>query len=335
MSTSPDTTPNPAPELVPETVSAPVPEVPEVPEYAVRLRQARLERGLEIADVASRMRLRRPLIEAMERGDLAALGAPVFVRGYIAGYAQLLGLPSELADEALPKVEAAAAAPELHTNQSMSQGRYLLDRYARRFVYVALTASIVVPVVLLAMRDDLPAPATLLQPAGQMASNGDSLDIEPIELAPDTRLVNPSSTRFDQPVMASLAPIYSSRNAQQQLMTPAPPAAPALMPEETPATDQAGVVTGEIPEQGLVLHMVGESWIEVLGNDGKRLAHGVLQAGEMRQFDPGKVKQVVLGNGSAVEVRMNGAQVDLNPYRKANVVRFAVSSDGSLKPSGG
>jgi cytoskeleton protein RodZ len=38
----------------------------------------------------------------------------------------------------------------------------------------------------------------------------------------------------------------------------------------------------------------------------------------------------MLGNASAVEVQQRGATLDLAPYRKANVARFAVSSDGSV-----
>jgi cytoskeleton protein RodZ len=41
---------------------------------------------------------------------------------------------------------------------------------------------------------------------------------------------------------------------------------------------------------------------------------------------------VVLGNASAVEVQQAGSTVDIAPYRRANVARFTVSSDGSLAP---
>ena len=41
---------------------------------------------------------------------------------------------------------------------------------------------------------------------------------------------------------------------------------------------------------------------------------------------------VVLGNAAAVRVTRDGAEVDLTPFRRANVARFALSSDGSLAP---
>ena len=115
----------------------------------LRLRTARETAGISLEDAAGRLKLRASILDALEREDLAALGAPVFARGYAASYARLLGLPEQIADRLFPREEVVAAVP-LQSAARVSHGRYLLDRYARRFVYVALTAAIVVPVVLLA-----------------------------------------------------------------------------------------------------------------------------------------------------------------------------------------
>jgi len=40
----------------------------------------------------------------------------------------------------------------------------------------------------------------------------------------------------------------------------------------------------------------------------------------------------VLGNAAQVQVQQNGAIIDLGPYRRANVARFTVSSEGSVAP---
>ncbi|NLB13157.1 MAG: helix-turn-helix domain-containing protein, partial [Gammaproteobacteria bacterium] len=143
-----------------------------------RLRQAREAAGLSVAEAAEQLRLRTALVDAMERGDLAALGAPIFARGYLGSYARLLDLPAAIVDELYPREEVVAAAP-LRSSSRISHGRFLLDRYARRLVYVALTASIVVPVILLATRDHLPDPAALLAPLDEsMALDGDNATIQ-------------------------------------------------------------------------------------------------------------------------------------------------------------
>lgn len=82
----------------------------------------------------------------------------------------------------------------------------------------------------------------------------------------------------------------------------------------------------------LTLRMVGDSWVQVIAPDGSSVEQGLLKAGEERSFGKGQVGRVVLGNASAVEVQQLGSTVDMTPYKRANVARFAVSSDGSLVP---
>ena len=82
----------------------------------------------------------------------------------------------------------------------------------------------------------------------------------------------------------------------------------------------------------LKLRMLGDSWVQVTAPDGSSLEKGLLKAGEERTFRNGEVGGVVLGNAAAVEVQQAGSTLDLTPYMRANVARFAVSSQGSLAP---
>jgi cytoskeleton protein RodZ len=83
---------------------------------------------------------------------------------------------------------------------------------------------------------------------------------------------------------------------------------------------------------GLILRMSGDSWVQITGPDGDTLEKGLLKSGEERSYRNGQVSRVVLGNASAVEVQQAGSTVDIAPYKRANVARFTVSSDGSLAP---
>ena len=83
---------------------------------------------------------------------------------------------------------------------------------------------------------------------------------------------------------------------------------------------------------GLSLRMTGDSWVQIDAPGGANLEYGLLKAGEERSFRSGEVGRVVLGNAAAVEVQQSGSTVDLTPYKRANIARFAVSSDGSLAP---
>lgn len=56
-----------------------------------QLRAARERMGLGTTQAAERLHVDTTVIEALEAGRFAALGAPVFVRGHLRHYAELLG----------------------------------------------------------------------------------------------------------------------------------------------------------------------------------------------------------------------------------------------------
>ncbi|QWP75022.1 helix-turn-helix domain-containing protein [Lysobacter sp. K5869] len=84
--------------------------------------------------------------------------------------------------------------------------------------------------------------------------------------------------------------------------------------------------------KSLTFKFSGDSWVQIVGNDGRKLEEGILGAGQERNYAPGEVANVRLGNTSAVEVLNAGQPVDLTPFSRANVARFTLSSDGSLAP---
>lgn len=168
----------------------------------------------------------------------------------------------------------------------------LLESVARRAVYVVLTAMIVIP-AWLATRSHLGGPAA--------GPDTVALDVVPEATdAPARAPAAPAHPRVGKrgdPYVASLTPL------------PRPPAPPVLS-----------------------FRLNGDSWVQVQAPDGRALEEGLLKAGEQRSYREGEVGRVVLGNAAAVEVQQGGNTVDVTPYQRANVARFAVSSDGSLAP---
>ncbi len=78
-----------------------------------QLRTAREQQGLSVAQVAGSLRVDVAVIESLEAGRFFALGAPVFARGYLRHYAELLG---ESLDEVTGRYQAlqeAATSPDL------------------------------------------------------------------------------------------------------------------------------------------------------------------------------------------------------------------------------
>ena len=74
-----------------------------------RFRAAREERGLTLSEVGEQLRIRSVYLAAIEEENWKAIGAPVYIRGFLRTYARFLGLDPE---EAL--------APVVSTSSSSS-----------------------------------------------------------------------------------------------------------------------------------------------------------------------------------------------------------------------
>jgi transcriptional regulator with XRE-family HTH domain len=66
-----------------------------MPALGDRFKAAREARGLSLSDVAEQIRIRSVYLEAIESDNWRAIGAPVYIRGFLRTYARFLGLDGE------------------------------------------------------------------------------------------------------------------------------------------------------------------------------------------------------------------------------------------------
>lgn len=76
-----------------------------------RFRAAREARGLSLSEVADQIRIRSVYLAAIEEENWSAIGAPVYVRGFIRTYARFLKLDPEEAIAAFNRTQPEWAAP--------------------------------------------------------------------------------------------------------------------------------------------------------------------------------------------------------------------------------
>ncbi|HKU66376.1 MAG TPA: RodZ domain-containing protein [Candidatus Baltobacteraceae bacterium] len=76
-----------------------------------RFRAAREQRGLTLSDVAEHVRIRSVYLAAIEEENWKAIGAPVYIRGFLRTYARFLGLDPEEAVSQFNALAGTAAAP--------------------------------------------------------------------------------------------------------------------------------------------------------------------------------------------------------------------------------
>lgn len=263
----------------------------------LRLRQAREAAGLGIAEVAARMRVPARVVTSLEEGQWERLGAAVYVRGHLRSYARVVGLAEgelPVADE-LPPV----APPALQPRTFTPRYRRVAEQAARRMVYVVITATLVVPVWMVTRGHMEGSPA---QVASLDASTG------PVTEGQQAAPASSISQRPQRPFVASMTPIQTRR----------------AQPTQVQGSTQT--------EASLSLRFKDDSWVEIFAHDGRPLEQALLRAGEERSFAAGEVGRIVLGNAGAVEVSRFGDIQDIQPFQRANVARFTVSSDGSLAP---
>jgi Helix-turn-helix domain len=103
-------------------------------EIGPTLHDARQRLGLDIREVEDRTKIRTRYLRALENEDWEALPAPVYVRGFLRAYGQVLGLDGEmLADEYRRRHEQAeASAPSGATEPVLKESRRPGERPASR-----------------------------------------------------------------------------------------------------------------------------------------------------------------------------------------------------------
>lgn len=118
---------------------------------------------------------------------------------------------------------------------------------------------------------------------------------------------------------------------ETEVVRRADPSAPRQAKPRTPLIASIASITPS-SEPALSLQFTGDSWVQVFAADGRSVEQGLLAAGEQRSYNEGEIGRVILGNSAAVDVKVGGKPVSLEPFSRANVARFTLSSDGSLAP---
>jgi len=265
---------------------------------ALRLRSARLDQGLELAALGRELKLPQTTLEAMERGDWARLGAPVFARHLLQRYARRLDV-----DVDCESIAAQLPDPRLRSQVPRSRFGRFAEFSARQVTY--MTGSLLL----------LPALYLLLvQWPG--AGHSAAYALDPPVAAP---AMSPS------PVIA-----VPGETAVALVPEPPPAAGPALTTTVTAGLTPA-LPLAETAARRIEMRFTAESWIEVFGRDGSVLERSLARSGEARHWPIGQVGRVTIGNADGTEVRVDGSGVNLEPVRTANVARFALSSDGAIE----
>lgn len=321
-----------------------------------QLRAAREQRGLSIAKVAETLRITPNLVDAIEANRYEAFDAPVYVRGLLRSYGNLVGLSPVTLIESYEQQSAGPVAPSLIPPTTAERPR-------RDFGPLRLVALLVAGVLLVAgsywwwlTRSPAPdaarpvaaaSPAAVAAPAdGAVAGapSGPTDDAPKAAVEAGTPAVAPSQGATPaQPAAASPAapaPAPTPSPAVAAAPTPTPASPPAVkVAAPTPAPVPAAVAsaaprvdTSQAPEDTLVVHGLKECWVEIYAPTGARVLYDLVRNGEARRVPGPGPWRVFLGVASGAKLTVGERPVVVPASRKSGgTARFVVAVDGAVQ----
>jgi cytoskeleton protein RodZ len=287
------------------------------------LQAARTARGLSVRQMAVELHVSDAMINAMERGDYAVLGEPVFVRGHLRNYARALGIPEAPMLAAYDQTQNKANTPTLVASVPHTAGIGMSPR-ARE--WSTRTATVVVVLVLIALA------------VSWWMRRPETPDAQPLASAPAAATVVPPAVSTKP--MTALTDLADSATVSK----PAKATAPAVSKSPSTATTRAVKSAATVPHAAApqavpavpvndrdlshVKFILGAaSWVEVYDNNGKRLFYDLAPAGDNLELSGPGPLQVFLGNAPGVSIELEGAPFDLKPFlRSDNTARFKLGS---------
>lgn len=297
------------------------------------IRAARARAGLSLEEVASRTRLTRQTLEAMEADAFDQLLEPVYVRGYYRKCARILEIPDQPLVDAYdrmytPPPKAAPQRLRLASGGDLGSS----PRFSTRLAILAPLAAIVLISIIWMLRQGststlppqtvtmidsgLDGPAEVIGPNGtapaapEAAATIDGTAPAPMQELDATAPVDPAS-------VAAVDPAATPGVTDPAAAPAAESAAPAAPAAPTPVGTQ------------LVLEFNEISWARVEDATGKSLLSGVISAGETQTLDGKPPYSVFLGNAPGVKVTFGGVPMELKGFVKSNsTARFSVPAAG-------
>ncbi len=264
-----------------------------------RLQAARERADMSLVQVAELLHVDPGVISALEGERFGELGAPVYVRGHLRHYAELLKEPvAEIMG--LYAASAQAGAPP-----DLTQMPHAKQASTWRGALVTTGLAVVIGVGLIGSIRWI---YLELHPAGPAVAAPASL----------------SAPAAEAPAPAGLASAPEATAA----VTGSSPKASALPLVKAPRVTRTGPL-----EASVTLKFRSECWTEVYDARGAALYHAIGGAGTTETLRGTAPLKVLVGNFAEVDIEIDGeARVIPEQAQSGSVAQFLVTHDGTLQP---
>lgn len=296
--------------------------------FGEELRQAREAAGISLGDMAVKCRLSVMQIRALESEDMSQLPEPVYVRAFIRGYAQQIGLdPARLQADYNARYGRTGGnvgqVPVANPNEEQvirSNSRHRGLKVSLFFVFILIVAAGAWGLYTDRFGSNVLSEAEKVEEGVNEVQTPAAGDAAPAQTAP--------AAPAPAPTPAPAEP------ATAQPATPAAPAAPAAEPAQTASNaSTASARAAEEPAQAdpaaPVIHRVtlattASCWVQVTGPAGERIVAREMQAGDSHTVDVPSGSRFTIGNGRALTLSVDGKAYDYAFAIRNGVARFAL-----------
>lgn len=326
------------------------------------LRREREKLALSAAEVAGRLHLDAGIIKALEKDDYQQIASPTYARGYLAGYARLVGADSErimaLFNNIVPP-ELPAISPEVKPSIRVSSSHKAV-RVLTCLIVLGLVALFLIwyrghfsggtmPVDDIIMDEKPPA---LAVPAAAPGPATDIASAAPVEAgasqagqAPAPFVATLAGQAADETAPAQ-DPDQTAASAGLSLpvarpgQTGPPPyeideaASPlSAMAHENIADHEAETIIApaiasgaELPDS-LRLTFSDDSWVEIYDANDNRLFRDLALSGEEHLIEGAAPFRILFGFSPGVTAEFNGERIEHAGYSRHGIARFTLPEE--------
>lgn len=258
-----------------------------------RLADARREQKVSVLEIAKELHLDEFKVRALESNDFDVIGAPVFAKGHLKKYAQLLGVDdATVMGEYFELTRTQAGQPPLSVRpkpkQAISPGPWL-----------ALLA-VVIAVALIYWWLTVGQPFSDADDAAESAEAPQTSTIAP-------NIALPESSPEEAPAQ--------DEDEQTEI--------------EAAVVDEAPEPAVEAPEESneirLNVSFTGDSWTEISDAQGRRLFFELGKAGRTVNLSGEAPFNVLFGDAQNVRLQLNDVDYQLPPADRRGTVRLTIT----------
>ncbi len=244
-----------------------------------RLKEARREQQISVLEVAKELHLDEAKVRALERNEFDKLGAPVFAKGHLRKYAELVGVdPDDVFTDYYQMTRSESPPPVVVATRSKPRQELSPLPWVAAIVVIGIAAA---------------AYWWFVVQSGSIAL--------PNEAAPET--VEPEQRAEPTQAQPESEPDTAAAAEQQP-----PPA--VIEPERETGPDPEAVADGETR---LRLQFSGDCWTEISDARGRRLFFDMGRAGRDVELSGRAPFTVLFGNAENVAVEVNGEAYPVAP----------------------